>query len=352
MVSTLDSRLSSDYWVQLAWWVGLVALALTIVIALQIIDMRRSTLRRAARDAALTHTWRPVLNAALMGIVPERLPPLASRDMMSFLNLWLHLHQSVRGGAGDALNTIGRRLQCELVARRLLRRGSRAQVIVATLVLGHLRERAAWADLSRQVHGADSAPSILALWALVQIDAAAAASEIEGTLLLRADWPVAQLATILQTARDVWEPVLTSTVAAIDTGRLPGALRLMAALRLTLPAPVLQAMLAHPDPDVVIAALRLATTTACVDQVRAHLGHAHWQVRVQAARALAPLGNRDDVGRLQALLFDREWWVRYRGAQALARLPFLSPAELTALAAGDRFAADIVRHVLAEQDNA
>lgn len=351
MVLTLDSRLFSD-WVQLAWWIGVVALAFTVVIALQIIDMRFRTRRRAARDAALTHTWRPVLNAALMGIVPERLPPLASGDTMSFLGMWLHLQQSVRGGAGDALNTIGRRLQCDLAARRLLRRGSRAQVIVATLVLGHLRDRSAWADLSQQVHDAESAPSILALWALIQIDADAASREIEGTLLLRADWPVAQLATILQTARDSWEPVLTSIVAAIDTGRLPGALRLTAALRLSLPAPVLQAMLAHPDPDVVIAALRLATTTACVDQVRALLGHTHWQVRVQAARAMGPLGNRDDVRRLQALLFDPEWWVRYRGGQALARLPFLSPAELTALAAGDRFAADIVRHVLAEQDNA
>jgi HEAT repeat protein len=325
---------------------------LTLLIALQILVMRVLARRRLAREHATTQTWRPILNGALMGEVPALLPALSSRDMMPFLTLWLHLQQSVRGGAGRELNTIAYRLGCDALSRRLLNRGSRAQRVMATLVLGHLRDRSAWLDLLRQARQLDSAASILALWALVQIDSAAAAEALAEPLLLRADWPLAQLATILQEERGTWEPALAGAIGTVAPARLPDALRLLAALRLGLPAPLLGHMLAHPHPDVVAAALRLATTPDVADQVRAHLAHPDWQVRVQAARALGPLGERDDVERLRPLLADPQWWVRYRTAQALASLPFLRPAELVALAGDDRFAIDIMRHVLAEQEAA
>jgi hypothetical protein len=49
-------------------------------------------------------------------------------------------------------------------------------------------------------------------------------------------------------------------------------------------------------------------------------------------------------------LSDREWWVRYRAAQALVELPWLAQAELRALQDGltDRFAADMLAQVVAE----
>jgi HEAT repeat protein len=85
--------------------------------------------------------------------------------------------------------------------------------------------------------------------------------------------------------------------------------------------------------------------------VRPLLGHYDWQVRVQAAKALGRIGAVEDVGRLAALLSDREWWVRYRAAQALLELPWLGDPELAALQASltDRFAADILAQAIAEQ---
>jgi HEAT repeat protein len=75
---------------------------------------------------------------------------------------------------------------------------------------------------------------------------------------------------------------------------------------------------------------------------------------VQAAKALGRIGGRADVERLVALLADREWWVRYRAAQALVELPWLKRADLDALRASleDRFAADMLAQVMAEQDAA
>jgi HEAT repeat protein len=326
------------------------ALALTMLIALQIIVLRVAARRRTARDNALKATWRPLLNRAVLGDEPAELPRLAKRDIMPFLVFWLQLQQSVRGDAAHALNQLAQRLGCAAVARRLLVNGDRAARIVAILVLGHLRDRGAWPELMRVARQLDSGASILALWALAQIDPAAAAEELALPLLRRSDWPLAQLANILQTDRAVWEPALGAAIQVVEPARLPDALRLLAALRLALPRPVLERMLAHPDANVVAVALRLATSPEAAPLVRPHLHHPDWQVRVQAARSIGPIAGAGDVAPLQALLADPQWWVRYRAAQTLATLPFLRRDELAELASGDRFAADIMRQVLAEQE--
>ena len=69
-----------------------------------------------------------------------------------------------------------------------------------------------------------------------------------------------------------------------------------------------------------------------------------------AARALGRIGNTSDQALLLDLVEDRNWWVRYRAAQALASLPGLSRGDLAAMRArtSDRFAADMLDQVLAE----
>ena len=49
---------------------------------------------------------------------------------------------------------------------------------------------------------------------------------------------------------------------------------------------------------------------------------------------------------------DRQWWVRYRAAQALVLMPFYGRQELQALSAttDDALVRDMLRHVLAEHE--
>ena len=88
-----------------------------------------------------------------------------------------------------------------------------------------------------------------------------------------------------------------------------------------------------------------------VVHARRLIGHPEWFVRVAAARALGRLGGPDDAAPLTAALADPSWWVRYRAAQSLCSIPGMGPAELGALTARltDRFAADMLRQVLAER---
>ncbi|MNN48196.1 hypothetical protein D3C81_1626630 [compost metagenome] len=66
---------------------------------------------------------------------------------------------------------------------------------------------------------------------------------------------------------------------------------------------------------------------------------------------LGRIGEHPDVNRLIPLLADAEWWVRYRAAQSLVGIPFLSMAEIELLRnnLSDRFARDMLGQAIAER---
>ncbi|WP_051293940.1 HEAT repeat domain-containing protein [Pseudoduganella violaceinigra] len=349
----MDYRPPTDIYLLVAFWTGIGALGLTALVGLEIVWLRIAMRRLQRREQQLTLKWRPLLNAAIAGEPLGNLPDLAKRDSLLFIKLWLHLQQAVRGDASQGLNAVARRLGCDVQARALLARGNRAQRLLAILALGHMRDKPSWPELARAAHSADSASSVHALWALVQTDPARAAHEMAPLLLRRDDWPLSQLANILQNARADWQPVLADALVRVTPSVLPQALRLVAALRLDLPLLQLRGYLGSEAREVVLAALRLARVPGTLEDVRRHLGSDDWRIRVQAVRALGEIGDRSDVARLRTLLSDPEWWVRYRAAQALVALPFLMDWELAELRnAGDRYAADMIAQVSAEKEAA
>jgi hypothetical protein len=100
-----------------AFWTGIGALFLTLLLAAQIVRLRVALRRRQRREARVLARWRPLLNSAIVGEVPGALPPLAANERDHFIKLWVHLQASLRGEAGAALNDIAHRLQLDLEAR-------------------------------------------------------------------------------------------------------------------------------------------------------------------------------------------------------------------------------------------
>lgn len=328
------------------------ALALTLMLGAQIVYLRMSLRRNERREKAVIAKWRPLLGAALADAPPEHLPALQEKERIPFLRLWLHLHYSVRGEASAGLNAVGYRLGCDRIARELLQHGTRAERLLAVLVIGHLRDVSAWAQLLRMATTLDSATSLQALWALVQADPEKAMREMMPVLLRREDWALSQVASILQDAQETCAGYLSDALMQLETEHLVRALQLAEALRLTIPTALLATLLHNDRADIVTAALRLAQTPVLLDDVRVHLVHPDWRVRLQAAKALGRIGDRTDIERLRQMLGDRQWWVRYRAAQVLVGMPFMHPGETEALIAGatDRFVADMLRQVLAERE--
>jgi HEAT repeat protein len=342
-----------------AFWTGIGALLLTLLLGLQIVRLRMALRARERRERRTLARWRPILNAAIVGDSPAQLPRLAASERLHFIKLWVHLQSSLRGDAGAALNDIACRLGLDADARTMLGRRARTERLLAALMLGHLKDRDAWPQLLRLTGMDDPTLSLTALWALVRIDPQAAAEYLTPLFIERDDWAMSHVAGILQQAGAPVAAVLAGMLPRLSAQRLPRALRIAEALRIELPAEALAAALGvgkieGGDIACVIAALRIVNTPLLQEPVRGLLAHDDWQVRVQAAKALGRIGGRADVERLVALLADREWWVRYRAAQALVELPWLKRADLEALRASleDRFAADMLAQVMAEQDAA
>ena len=342
---------SPDTFVVIAVWTGAIALMATLLLALQIILLRIELRRHQRRDADVVARWRPLLNAVIIGETPA-LPTLQKHERIHFLRLWVHLQGSLRGDATEALNAMARALGVDELARRMLARAPRDERLLAALVLGHLRDRAAWERLLPLAQASDSALSLTALWALVRVDPDAAAEFLTPLFVERDDWALSHVAGILQQAAVPTAMVLGRILPGLANERLPRALRIAEALRVPLPGPVLAGALASSSVQVVVAALRNVLTPETIVDVRALLDHPDWQVRVQAARALGRIGSRDDAPRLTRLLGDPQWWVRYRAAQALRELPALSRLDFEAVRASltDRFALDMLDQVLAEGD--
>ncbi len=341
---------ASTSFVTVAVWTGAVALVLTLLLALQIVQLRVALRRRERLAAGAIAKWRPLLNQAIVGEEPE-LPQLAGRERLPFLHLWSHLQGSLRGDAAENLNRIARRLGVDALARTMLARGRRDERLLAALVLGHLRDRAAWDQLLPLARIGDSALSLTALWALVRVDPQAAADYLTPLFIEREDWALSHVAGILQQAAGPVALVLARLLPQLSEERLPRALRIAESLRVPLPGGALAGALRSSAPPVVVAALRSVIAPDNIEDVRRLVAHEDWQVRVQAARALGRVGARDDAARLTQLLGDPQWWVRYRAAQALRELPLLSRADLEEVRASltDRFALDMLDQVLAEE---
>jgi hypothetical protein len=336
-----------------AFVTGSVALALTALLLLLTVALRISLKRRERHALQFTALWRPVLMNALVDPAACELPVLQARDWLNFLKLWNYLQESLRGEATDSLNQVARRLHADAQARGLLRRGNRAERLIAILTLGNLRDRASWDELLASAAGRDYIASLNAAHALIQIDPMAGVEHLMPLVLARQDWDIARLARMLGDARAAFGLLLTRTIVGLKAHQLLRALQLVEALRLQLPAATLLYLLhqQHQPPAVLAAALRVAHGAAVLPTVREHLSHADWRVRAQAVHALSRFGEPADVTLLTAALGDAEWWVRYAAAQALASLPFLGREGLAELQSSitDAAARQILAQVAAER---
>ncbi len=86
---------------------------------------------------------------------------------------------------------------------------------------------------------------------------------------------------------------------------------------------VLQAYAKDVDVDIRSTALRALSALqhpAAADVVRRGLADMSWQVRAVAAKAAGRIGLQDCLSALNFLMDDRNWWVRFRAAEALLKL--------------------------------
>lgn len=348
----LEFVTSSDPIVEFAFWTGIAVLALVVLMVLYVLFLRYKLLREERRRKRLVEIWRPLLIQSLES-VPDNLPPIRRKDWFVLFNLWSHFHETLKGQAKESLNEIARRAGMPTMALRLLKRRKIRERLGAIVVLGFLRDKSAWEEIKDVAVDENPYLSMAAVQAMMRIDEEEAMPFIMPLIGSRNDWPVARVAGILLEARpEIVCPVLGDALRHFPESHVPRLVRYLGVMACDLSTAILrQVMEKYPTEPVIAACLQSLKNPDALDLVRKHLTHAAWHVRVQAVRALGKMGLIHDKYILVNMLSDTQWWVRYRAAQALASIPYVSMDDLERIGQEhpDRYARDIVTQVIAEK---
>lgn len=330
---------------------GLLIAALTACLLVAILAVRLHAATRTAREAALQRRWLPRLLAA-QADAATALPTLRRGERRAVLVLWIHLCELVRGRARDRFRALALRLGLDAVARRLFSQSALRDRLIGIAALGRLGCNDCWGELAETVRQPDPVLSFVAVRALLQIDPRRAAPLLMTEMTRRSDWP---MRSIVAAVTEVDPSLLAADLAtALRMARHDQLPRLLAVAEMASGDDVAALLLPLLDekqpPEILIGALKATRDGRAGEMVRALVGHEDWRVRVQVAAALGRFGRVEDVDRLVGLLSDRQWWVRYRAAHALADMAALPTERLRALCAGlaDAYAKEILTQALAE----
>lgn len=342
-----------DPTLRLALLVGSSALLLSLVSLAYLFALRLMLIRRQRRLRAIARKWRPQLLAVTVGepfAGPRRVPVGERQEVV---HLWNKLQASLRGDVKDRLNSAFRQMSLEADCRRWLRARNPWRRLLAIVALGHLADPGDWPRLRPLLDAPHPYISISALRALMRIAPMRAASDALALLEHRSDWPRGTLLVAFQEAGidQVTQPLADWLASANDEALIRGMPLLQTGDLTRLETPLLRLLRRERPVDVIAGALKLVESPHALPQIRGLCTHPAWEVRTQAAAALGRMRQAEDRYLLRALLADRNWWVRYRAAEALLRLPDSGAAvvydEFSRL--DDRYARDILRQAAAEQ---
>ncbi len=338
-----------------ALWSIAAVVVTTVILFVYTMGLRVATIAAGRRRARFIRKWRDVFADAMLSETAARnfaLPRIRRGDRTDLLEEWNRARSIVDGSAADNLVILGRRAGVPELALRLLHKRRVRPRILAAQTFGHLRDRERRDDIRRLVDDENTALSITAAAALVEIDPDFAVPIVVPMIEARRDWPKNRVANMLREAGTsrISEPMYRAIRSATNENKT----YLMQFATLVEPE-VLDALVddlirGSNDAGVLNAALKLVSGIRGVPRIAALTQHEAWFVRMQSAKVLGRVGQQEHLSLLEALLGDKEWWVRYRAAQAIASLPFLGPNQLRQIRdrQTDRFAADMLQQSFAE----
>ena len=351
MAFVSDFVTATDPLIRFSLFAGLGVLLLTLLMLIQILMLRLRLLVQRRRRQRFLAQWRPLLMQSMLQRV-DPLPILKRGHTEWFLHEWNHLHDTTRGEVIEHVNRLAQRLGIDHFARRGLQASSLSKRLSAIVTLGNLQEYSAWDELSLLCRQHNVLLSLAAANALVQIDAKQAVKMLLPIVARRHDWPAAGVAAMLKRAGPalVCQPLamLTQEASLDMASRL---IRYLGVLHChTMGTTVANLLRSTQDEHVISTCLQVLNDPRSLDLARKYSEHQRWHIRVHAATALGRLGQQQDVPLLTRMLGDEQWWVRYRAAQALVNLPFVTQAQLHDIEQqlSDKFARHMLRHVLAE----
>ena len=336
-----------------AFWLGVCVVVVSVVMLIAILVIRQWVERseRIHRNAA--ERWRAILVDAAHGRdVPA--PKLPRSELSGFIDVWNELHDAsnVAPDAHAGMVRVAEQVGLEDQLYHSIDHGNFHNRVMAIVATGHLRSARHFEKLARLLSDNSPIVSISAARAMMKIDPAHAVQLVVPKIVDRKDWVDGGVAQVLHEAgAKLVAPELSSATLQVNDDVASRLVRFLAGIDPAAATPVIRKILdeAH-DEHLVSTCLQVMTDGSDLAVVRPLLQHPRWHVRMHAASAVGKFGGQGDLAGLQPLLADAQWWVRYRTAQAIQKLAG-APGEVERIRDGqqDRFARDILDHVIAEQ---
>lgn len=340
--------------VTVAIWATVAAVAASVLLLVYTLELRWQRRFRERRRARVIAGWRAVIAGAVTGDhdASGLPPPLPRRERQEFLRLWNYTRNMIEGAAAERLIALAHDLGLREFAREQAMHARVRTRLPAIQTLGHLRDAQSFGAVLAATDDTNTLVSIIAAEALAEIDPERAVAALIPKLAGRRDWPRTHVFRLLQKAGSatISEPLFRS-IRAADDDDATYLLQYVGVAEFDVrDAIVAELLSSRSAPELLAAALKVATGYGAVPRLDELLAHPAWYVRMQAAALLGRAGRAEDAGRLEKLLGDPEWWVRYRAAHALVRLPKLGRDALELIRARlhDPYAHDIVDQAMAE----
>lgn len=342
------------------WAIGVVT-ALTVCAFLYLMWHRLRWERESGLVAAVEADWTPVFNA-MRRPVPVSMPVVSKQEAPALLALWLEQRQLANDRFADALDALA------------LEKGLN-QTICALLKIRPLgfAPSARWISIAiRAARWIDTPDTRRALINMIESDSPAfAIAACESLLEIRHPDSVRLSVTLLFRYPEFDKTITTrlgnaggaEIIRALDPfierlppNRLEDMIYLIERSGDESLLPILLRRLSSPGSDEEIASLLRAIANignpSLRDLVVPFLDSPVSFIRVQACRAMATVGSRDDVPMLVEHLSDAEWWVRFRTAESITALVGDDDAALDLIAKDldDPYALDVLHHARQERD--
>lgn len=348
----MDTLIGSDPKIVFAFWLGVAVVAMTLVMLGVIIVMRQMILRRERIHVDAVAFWKLIV-VATPDDAAQVIPPLPTRDVPGFLEVWNEVHEPLHGDTTPHLARVARETGLEAHLHKRLAHGGFHNHLVAIIATGHVQGGESFHRVEKFIDDKNPIVSLCAARALMQIDPTRAVSMFVPQIVRRSDWSQGSVATILQeVGADSVSRELSEATLQANADIAPRLIRFLASVSPEAAAPIIRkTLLSSLDERLISTCLQVMTNQDDLDCVRPLLAHPRWHVRMQAAVTLGRIGIPGDEHRLAAILSDGQWWVRYRAAQALMKLSFMNSDGIRGIqqAQTDGFARDIMKHVLAEK---
>src|SRR5262245_24569578 len=286
-------ELGSNAAVSAALWMTVASIAASLLLLLYTLELRLRRRLRERRRANVIGHWRSVIaDAVTGGAAGGAAVKLRRGERREFLRLWVYTRSMVEGAAADRLIALAKRLGLPEIVRKHASNAQLGTRLMAIQAQGYLRDPASFADLAAATDDANALVSITAAEALVAIDASRAAARLIPKIAIRRDWPRTHVFKMLQRAGSavIGEPLYRHIRAAADD-EAAYLLQFAEVAEFDVrDALAVELVRSRANPEVLAAALKVATGHEAVPRIDELLKHPAWYVRMQAAKFLGRMG--------------------------------------------------------------